>query len=103
MHIIVLNKLNSTNSMAQIITSHCTILLIRLVLQLLNEGKNSMMVVHDDYYFVLEILIYTLILIIWHTFWGDQRTEKQAHKTSSTNMPRKQVQTTSLIAQQWPR
>ena len=62
-YMIVLNKLNNSNSMIHIIPYYCTILLIRLVLQLLKEGKNLMMLGHDDYYLVLEILIYTLILI----------------------------------------
>ena len=60
---IVLNKLNNTNSMTHIIPYYCTIILIRLVFQLLQKGKKLIMEGCDDFYLVLEILIYTLILV----------------------------------------
>ena len=48
--------------MTHIISYYCTILLIRLVLQLLQKGNNLIMEGCDDFYLVREILIYTLIL-----------------------------------------
>ena len=60
---IVLNKLNDTNSMTHFIPYYCTIILIRLLLQLLQKGNNLIMEGCDDFYLVLEILIYTLILV----------------------------------------
>ena len=49
--------------MRHIITYYFDILLTSLVLQLLQKGKNLITEVRDDYHLVLEILIYTSILV----------------------------------------